>query len=95
MSRLPPELWRLIFQFDPTYKEYFGRVLEQINLLTTIRLASNYVDQSCQHFPNYFRFQQRGIWYTAKYNEDEYDVFSVTLYNEQTGTFGHHLHRLY
>lgn len=94
MPQLPPELWRLVFEFDPTYREHFGGVLEQINLLTTKRLASDYVDLPCQHYRRHFRFYQKGIWYTAKYTESEHNVFHVTLFNEQNGTFGQHLHRV-
>jgi len=94
MTRLPPEIWGYIFEFDPTYRERFYRSLRQIDTLMTMRLASCYVDLPCQHFKDYFRFYQRGIWYTARYIELEYNVFDVTLYNEQNGTFGQHLHRL-
>lgn len=94
MMMLPPEILRSIFEFDPTYHEYFGRVLHDIRLLTTQRLASDYFDGSSQCHPTYFRFLQRGIWYTATYTEESHNVFNVILYNEQNGTFGRHLHRL-
>jgi hypothetical protein len=91
---LLPELWKNIFEFDPTYHEHFKYVLEEINLLMTKKLADNYFDGSSQHWPKHFRFFQNNVWYTADYIEQSYNLYHVVLYNEKYGTYAKHLHHV-
>jgi hypothetical protein len=92
---LPSELTKNIFEFDSTYHEHFQHVVKEINLFTTKKLALDYFDGICQHWPTYFRFFQNGIWYTAEYFELKYNRFFVTLYNEEYGTCSLHVHEVY
>lgn len=94
MISLPEEIWNYIYEFDPTFRELFQPVLKQIKILTTIRLASDYFEGPSQIWPTYFRFFRYNVWYTATYTEESHDLFKIILYNEKTGSFYRHLHRL-
>lgn len=91
---IPTEIWRNIFDYDPTYHAAFKKVIQDINLIMTKKLSSDYFDGPCQYWPTYFRFFQNGVWYTAMYTEQRYNLYLIRLYNEKSGTFCQHLHRL-
>jgi hypothetical protein len=91
---LPNEVWKKIYDFDPTYHIKFQDVIQDIKLMTTKKLSNDYFDGPSQYWPDYFRFYQKGVWYTAVYTEKSYNLFSIFLYNEKNGTFCQHLHRL-
>lgn len=92
--RLPIEIWRNIFDYDPTYHVAFQRVIQDIELIMTKRLSSDYFDGSCEYWPGYFRFYKNGAWHTATFSEKSYNLFLIRLFNEKNGTFFQHFHQI-
>lgn len=93
---LPYEIQQNIWEYDPTFYEYFSKfVLPNIRLLRCKNLAADYYEGSIvEHFEHYFRFYQNCTWYRAYFEEISYKSYNVTLFNERHGTFCKHMHRV-
>lgn len=94
-KRLPVEIQALIWAFDPTYREIFsGKVVQEMNVMMAKRLASQYYDGPSQDFTKTsFRFFQNGQWFTAHFQEIDYNqMFLVSLWYEKQGIRATHFH---
>jgi hypothetical protein len=93
MDRVPNDICMRIWEFDPTYHFIFRMdILPEIRSLRCRKLARDYFDGDSQCFPEYFRFYQNTLWFTVTFEETEWNVFHVTLWNEKHGTYARHRH---
>ena len=95
MDRLPGDVWMRIWEFDPTYHGHLrDYILPEIRVLRSRRLAKDYYDGESDCAPGHFRFYQNETWFTAVFEETDWNVFLIKLFNERRGTFCTHRHRI-
>ena len=96
MDRFPPEVWMRIWEFDSTYHDHYRlSILPHMTILRSQCLAHDYYDGHSECRPTSFRFYQNEMWFTASFEETEWNDFQVTLYNENSGMFCRHRHRVF
>lgn len=95
--KLPKEVQILIWEYDPTYREIYSKgVVGDINVMISKRLASQYYNGRSQDFTKTsFRFYQMKRWFTAHFEEIEYNKFQMYLWDEKHGTRSAHFHYIY
>lgn len=95
MDRLPGDVWMRIWEYDPTYHGHFrDKILPEIRILRSKELARDYYDGTSYCAPGHFRFYQNNTWFTAFFEEMDWNRFSIQLINEHHGTFCTHLHHI-
>lgn len=87
VDRLPTEIQRIIYEFDPTYREYFSSsILSHFSKFQAQQLATSFFYGKSQVFKSHFRFLERGVWYTVEFEELSYHKYRLKCWNESKGT---------
>ena len=92
IDKLPADIWNLIFTFDSTFRDFFSKkVLPELELYRSRRLAKYYIGIPCQCYKSYFRYFNNRKWYTISFIEISLNKYQICRMDEKTGTSFLHL----